>query len=165
MRKAALTIAAFLVTAEAFAFPAVGDKNVYVGTYTGSEGGELAFTQILELAGYSPKTRTFKLANTFLVGAKDKQKKQEQASDVAIDSLQDEAKTRDILENCDARGGETVTITVPAGTYESCKVQTDKGEGAMVWIAAVPFGFVKEIYFDADGNRIDVELQTSVSGD
>lgn len=165
MRKSALTIAATLITAEAFAFPAVGDKNVYVGTYSGKEGGEVAFTQILELVSYSPKSSAFKMTNTFLIGENDKQQKQEQEADVAIGSLQTEAKVSEILKNCDAAGGENVTITVPAGTYESCKVLTDKANGATVWIAAVPFGFVKEIYFDAEGNRTDVELETSVSGD
>lgn len=164
MRKVVLTIAACLVATGAFAFPATGDRNVYVGTYTGAEGGELPFTQILELGSYSPKSRQFKMTNTFLIGENDKQQKQEQAVDVAIDTLQDEARTRAILENCDAAGGEAVKITVPAGTYDSCKVPTDKGEGAAVWVAPVPFGFVKEIYFEDDGSRIDVELQTSVSG-
>ena len=59
-----------------------------------------------------------------------------------------------VLANCVDQGGTLETITVPAGTFDTCKFILDdaKSKGA-IWVGAVPFGWVKqEILWIPTGN-------------
>jgi hypothetical protein len=66
------------------------------------------------------------------------------------------------LTNCAAMGGRPETVTVTSGTFNSCAVSLDRG--GMIWIADVTFGFVKEDFIDAEGNRTMVESLSFQNG-
>jgi hypothetical protein len=49
-----------------------------------------------------------------------------------------------ILVNCGSTGGSLQSVTVPAGTFNTCAMPIDnESESGTVWIAKVPFGFVQ----------------------
>lgn len=157
--KTLVFAAASLMASAAMAFPAVKDKSVFNGIYAGAAGGQIEFVQTLELTKFDASTNKFTLSNTFALP-----NGQVQAQEVEVDAAQllDNARVQQILAQCEAAGGILAETTVPAGTYKTCQVPTQNG--GTVWVAEVPFGFVKEIYFDEDMNRIEVELASTVSG-
>ncbi len=48
------------------------------------------------------------------------------------------------LANCPAAGGTAQTITVPAGTYNTCAIKFDNEQSSgIIWVGKVPFGIVR----------------------
>lgn len=141
------------------AFPAVKDKSVFNGIYAGAAGGQIEFVQTLELTKFDAASNKYTLANTFALP-----NGQVQAQEVEVDAAQlmTNDRVQQIMAQCESAGGVLGETTVSAGTYKTCQVPTERG--GTVWVAEVPFGFVKEIYFDEDMNRIEVELASTVSG-
>ncbi len=45
-----------------------------------------------------------------------------------------------VIANCVSEGAVLETITVPAGKFQTCRVEMGTGQ---IWFAAVPFGIVK----------------------
>lgn len=158
MKTLVFAVASLLASA-AMAFPAVKDKSVFNGIYAGAAGGQIEFVQTLELTKFDSASNKYTLANTFALP-----NGQVQAQEVEVDAAQlmTKEKVAEILAQCEAAGATLGETTVPAGTFKTCQVPTQNG--GTVWVAEVPFGFVKEIYFDQDMNRIEVELASTVSG-
>lgn len=150
---------ASLLASAAMAFPALKDKSVFNGIYAGAAGGQIEFVQTLELTKFDAATNKFTLSNTF---AMPNGQVQSQEAEVDAAQLMDSARVQKILADCTSGGGTLGETTVTAGTYKTCQVPTERG--GTVWVAEVPFGFVKEIYFDEDMNRIEVELASTVAG-
>lgn len=150
---------ASLLASVAMAFPTLKDKSVFEGIYAGAAGGQIEFVQTLELTKFEAATNKFTLTNTF-----EMPNGQVQAQEVEVDATQlmDRARVQQILAACATSGGTLGETVVPAGTYKTCQVPTERGGN--VWVAEVPFGFVKEVYFDEDMNRIEVELTSTVVG-
>jgi hypothetical protein len=58
----------------------------------------------------------------------------------------------DAVGDCPELGGSVETITVPAGTFTTCKTTRTEGDAKLeVWEAAVPFVEVKSVRTLADG--------------
>jgi hypothetical protein len=67
-----------------------------------------------------------------------------------------------ILANCSSTGGSLQTISVPAGTFNTCAMPIDnETETGTVWITKVPFGFVQlQTTSKADGVQTSATLKS-----
>jgi len=138
--------------APALAFPAVGDKVVFDGTYTSPDGLVVVFTQTMEIVAFDASTEIFTFSNTFVSSGEPIQN----TVTISASEMASDVKVREVLDGCEAAGGKIEDIRVPAGTFRTCR--SSKQDGGIVWTANVPFGFVKEIYFDGK-DRVEVELR------
>ena len=83
---------------------------------------------------------------------------------VATSDLMNDETITHYLTNCVAEEGKLETITVPAGKFKTCALNLNSDR---VWIARVPFGFVKKIEPSAENtNKLTAiyELQSFVNG-
>lgn len=142
----------------ALAYPTIKDKADYAGIYTAAAGGDVAFTQSLELTAFDATKNeyTLRVSQTFngntssgdqLVGA---------------DAFPTEQQISDLMTQCLASGGVNETTTVAAGTFATCSLPQENN--GRIWIADVPFGFVKILQIDADGNKVVAELTSYARG-
>lgn len=151
-------VAATLVSTLAFAYPALKDSSTFKGTYVAAAGGTIDFTQTIEIVSYNAAASQYTLKNTVVYNGQSNV----QNADVAADQFLTNAKVASILADCSKMGGTSESLTVPAGTFNTCKVPQERG--SMIWVADAPFGFVKEIYIDEEGSRSEVELVSFVHG-
>jgi putative hemolysin len=147
-----------LSTSMALAYPTLKDTSVFHGTYTSAAGGSIDFNQTIEVTNFDSASSVYTLKNTVVYNGQTNV----QNSEVAADQLLTNAKVANILANCSQMGGTAEAVTLPAGAFNTCKVPQERG--SQIWVADVPFGFVKEIYIDEEGNRSEVELQSFVHG-
>ena len=151
-----LSAVVFFAGVAAQAMPAIGDKSsltmtVSNGTQSVTYGYEMSLTGFD--AALSQYTRhTVQSYNG---------QSQERDDAVAATDLLDDARLQAILTNCDAGGGTTESVTVPAGTFSTCKIVTE--DGSEYWIGNVPFGIVKMAQA-ANGYTLSAELQSYVFG-
>jgi hypothetical protein len=62
----------------------------------------------------------------------------------AVSDFLDDNTINAILANCASAGGTAQSITVPAGTYNTCAMNFDSEDSkGTVWITAVPFGVAR----------------------
>lgn len=155
--KAIVFVLASVVTSVALAFPAVGDKAVFKGAYYGAAGGQIDFTQTIELVKFDETTQKYSLTNQFDLA---NGQSQTQNAEVEANQLLSNDTVKQILADCVAGGGTLGQTTVPAGTFQTCAVPTERN--GMIYVAEVPFGFVKEVSFDEEENRIEVEMTSYV---
>lgn len=79
---------------------------------------------------------------------------------VKRDSALSDAQIDQMLQMCAQIGGKLEKIRVPAGAFDTCKLPQ---ETQSVWIAKVPFGFVKMTQTDSNG-EMTAELTSFVRG-
>jgi hypothetical protein len=85
---------------------------------------------------------------------------------LASTSLLTDLQAQEIVANCSSVNGTLATITVPAGTFNTCAApQNNNGETGTVWVADVTFGIVQESLTNAStGQQITIQLQSQASG-
>ena len=59
----------------------------------------------------------------------------------AVDDMPSQKEVLSVVSNCVQDSGIKETITVPAGSFETCKFPNDSG--GFTWIGDVPFSMVK----------------------
>jgi len=66
-----------------------------------------------------------------------------------------------VVADCSNYGGKLETITVKAGTFDTCRIDMDDDQSkGTIWIGAVPLGWVKQsIFFKPSGNQNEFELE------
>lgn len=74
---------------------------------------------------------------------------------VPVTEIQTKAQILELLSKCEAQGGKKEKLSVAAGVFETCHLRDNKNE---IWLGDVPFNVVKQVEFDQDGNRIEIEL-------
>lgn len=116
-----------------FAMPAVGDMAVYKVHANGYE-----ITQKIELVSYNPADKTYAQKETMSVFGQESV----QVKNVPADGFLTDAVIAQVLTYCQSSeiGGTLETVTVAAGTFQSCAITSEEGRSN---IAAVPFGVVK----------------------
>lgn len=65
----------------------------------------------------------------------------------------------ELMEACVARGGSIETVTVPAGTFETCHTyeKSEKNDSTFeIWGAVVPGGYVKQKIFWAPSGKTNI---------
>lgn len=131
--KTAFTAVLMLATSIAFASPKVGDTAKYKGITQG-----VNFEMEVKLTAYDAASDTFtKTTTTSVMG-----QTQSEAETIASDDLATDEQLQAIVTYCEVPeiGGKKEKVTTAAGTFDTCKVNSD---GAVVNMAIVPFGFVK----------------------
>lgn len=156
--KTIVFLATAILSATAFAFPAVGDKVTFNGTFTSAQGSA-NFMQDLELSAFDEATQkyTMKIALTLPNGEIKEEEQQVEKNDL----LTEESVTA-IMAVCETEGGKLEKISILAGDFEACKI--DKGNGNITWLGKVPFGILKERTVDQDKNVIEMELAMFENG-
>lgn len=150
--KKIIVLATMLVSVSSFAMPKVGDYAEFTGTTT-RDGKSLPGYLTTEITAFDAATKEYTVKTVYQFqdeGAPtvEESKQTDMPTDATIDS---------ILANCANIQGVTETITVPAGTFTTCKAPSDQ-EG-YVWIGKVPFGVVK-LDVVQDGTHILMDLKS-----
>lgn len=156
--KTIVFLATAILSISAFAFPTVGDRVTFNGTFTSAQGSA-NFMQDLELSAFDKASNKFtmKIAITLPNGEIKEEEKQVDTSE-----LMSEETINTIMSVCDSQGGKLEKITVVAGEFETCKI--DHGDGNVSWLGKVPFGVVKERSVDAEKNVVEMELAMFENG-
>lgn len=75
------------------------------------------------------------------------------------ENMIDDATINAVLSNCAAYNGKLETVTVPAGTFNTCSIpNNENNQKGDIWFGAVPFGVVKMISTNANGRQTYMEL-------
>lgn len=151
-------LATTLVSAVALAYPTLKDTATFQGTFYGGAGGSIEFTQTIELVSFDAAASKYTLKNTVVYNGQSNV----QNAEVASDDLLSNAKVAGILTNCAQMGGTPEVLNIPAGQFNTCMVPQDRG--SQIWVADAPFGFVKEIYIDEEGNRTEATMTSFSHG-
>lgn len=151
-----------LVLAAIFAeaTPAVGDKSVYDVTLT--KGSQVVTGQVsFELTAFDKDGNSWtQISTTEFNGQTQTQTDKVEAKDLLDDNTIDT-----ILGDCLSRGGQSETIQSPAGEFPSCAIPVNNAKGSgTVWVAKVPFGFVKWNSHRRDGITVEGLLKTFQTG-
>lgn len=146
-----------LVSTAALAYPALKDTSSFKGSYIAAAGGSIEFVQTIEVTNFDAAAAVYTLKNTVIYNGTTNV----QNSEIAAAQLLTNQKVTEILANC-AQMGTAETLTLSAGTFSTCKVPQERG--SQIWVADAPFGFVKEIYIDEEGNRSEIELTSFAHG-
>lgn len=137
----------------AHAMPAVGDS----ATFNGNWGAD-AVSQTMTYVSFDQATNTFKQSTTTTIGA---QAPQTQEDAVKMEDTASDAQLQDLVTNCAAYGYTPETVTVPAGTFASCKLPMEGG--GFAWLAVVPFAAVK-FEATAEGKPLVLTLTSFTRG-
>lgn len=129
----------FMFANTAFAYPTIGDEVVF----TASTGGTLTLSN----GGFDGNTWTI-FEDDGAGGAG--------FVNWTDDQIYHHADMVQILTDCVQSGYVLESTTVPAGTFQTCKVQTPTGVN---WLGDVPFGSVK-----IESSGVTLELQSFQNG-
>ena len=142
-----LAFLALTAATAAHAAPAVGDQVAFQGTWDGQ-----AVWQGISFTGYNAQTAQYRQVTVTKIGtnAPATQEDWVDAKDTASD-----AALQYIVANCAAQYGVPQTITVPAGTFNTCKMALQ--QGGHVWVGQVPFAVVR-IESPVQGKLLTAEL-------
>ena len=153
--KMLILLATTVLATLAQATPLVGDYSNFKATVS-TEGQTMAGT--LEVALVAKTATGFKMTATTKF---DNQPSEHQEKDVNADDLINDEMISYLLANCAAQNGQLQSVTVPAGTFNSCAITN---ENSTIWIAQVPFGFAKRTELSPEGYTYSLELQSFVNG-
>ncbi len=136
-----LTILAVTLTASlAFAMPAVHDYSQFEVTVTqGSQTASGLYE--IELTDYNSTQDTFSQKNTVTFQGHTQTSESWQPRT----NFYSDSDIANIMTNCTSLGGASESMTVPAGTFSSCRVPFDDQDAkGTIWFGPVTFGIVKQ---------------------
>lgn len=157
-QKVILIGAVLMGSTAAFAYPVVGDKVEFSGTFKQDPGAEVPLNLKMEVLSFDGTEQEWIVREETTIDGKTKVSNE----DIDAKDMFTPAKVQYVLTNCEARGGVIENVTVPAGTFSACHlVRADSEESKELWIGDVPFGVLKMISHDMeDGEHFAVELQS-----
>lgn len=161
MKKALILVSVFVMSTAAYAMPNVGDEAMFAVTTTQS-GQTLTGTMEFKLMSHDTTTDNWDEQITTSIAGQTSNQDQTLTSSSLLTDLQ----AQQILASCGSVNGALATITVPAGTFNTCAVpQNNNGETGTVWVADVTFGIVQEnLTNSSTGQQITIQLQSQASG-
>ncbi len=150
-----------LTSSAAFAYPAIGDYAMMKGTASnGQQNANISLER--SIMDFDATNDSFVVVETQEV---DGQAQTTTSIDKRDDMITQEQVTQ-ILTYCSMFGGVSESITVPAGTFPTCKLPTkdenDQQDG-MVWVGDVSFGIVRAIGTQ-QGAEYHLELESFRAG-
>lgn len=157
MRILSLLALALFSTA-AYATPQMGDAAAYNATVQ-QNGQEMLGDVTVELVNFDARQNAFLERQTLTFSGQQPQVSEEwKASSEYLDDATIDA----LLGNCAGNNGVSEQVTVPAGTFNTCKLTINNAEvQGYLWVAKVPFGFAQMIQQrKADGLVINLDLRT-----
>lgn len=160
----------FLAANYAVAYPMVGDKVEWKGTVVGSDGTSTEVLGSKEILEQDPTTMKWLVKSWYKMG------KWEKMETKYAKKMWTPEKWTTVQTNCVARGGMLEDVTVPAGTFSTCKFtksdedfvglgkHDDDDDGTMtMWMGDVPFGVVKVMHTGDKGTKT-IELNAVTLG-
>jgi hypothetical protein len=146
--KTLFALSVSLFSSALLAMPAVGDLAVYKISANGYE-----VTQRTELTSFNASTNSFtrKVTTTYAGQSSS------QVDSVNASELNTEAQLQMAITYCETPniGGKLETVSVPAGTFQTCAINTDDGGRANLGV--VPFSVVK--FAHPEGNLQLIEYK------
>ncbi|MFS4458503.1 hypothetical protein [Bdellovibrio sp. HCB2-146] len=149
---------------QAWAYPKVGDKAEWAGTIVSGDGTSVAVKVTKEVMSFNETTKKWTVKEEKTIG----DKMETETNEVSrLYSSEDYTK---VIAMCESKGGKLESITVPAGTYNTCSyTKSDKGkdddETVTKWIGDVPFAIVKKVKDDKEDKEVTtLELQSVTLG-
>jgi hypothetical protein len=140
----------------ASATPVVGDASKFSVTMVAVDSSTL--NGVAEIALISQSGDSFQLAQTVTIENNPAEYTEQTVK--ATDLIDDET-IASVLENCTQYGGMPQTLNVPAGTFSTCLIRSEKSSS---WIGQVPFGLVRQVNQDENGTLTTLDLMSFVAG-
>jgi hypothetical protein len=140
MKISMIALAALVMSSSAFAMPSVGDDAVFALTAT-VNGQTYTGTGEEKLVAFDAASNNWTEQNTFVISGQT----QTQNQTVQTNQLLTHTTVAAVMSNCAAYGGTPQSITVPAGTYNTCSLPVNSnGQTGTVWVASgIAFGMVQ----------------------
>ena len=138
---------------------ALNMASVHVGesaTFNLSIGGDSnAYTLKMEVTAVDAAAGTFTETQTIYKGTT-----QVQQSAMPPESIADMDQYAQIVDNCASAGGTPESVTVPAGTFQTCHILGSDNDGGKfdLQIAKVPFGIAILTQTGSDSKTLHAEL-------
>lgn len=150
-----------LSSTAAFAYPAIGDYAMWKGTSV-RNGMSSNISLERSITGFDASMDMFSVVETVSVDG------QVQTSTIAqkSDELLTKQQVGEVLSFCAMAGGVLEGVTVPAGSFATCKLPTTNENGqsdGFIWVGDVSFGIVKASGVQ-DGADYVLELSTFRAG-
>ncbi len=122
------------------AYPEVGDRVEWVGSIDNQDGKAIQIKVTKEVLSRDEKSKSWSVKKVIQFG----DETTEEINDVK--NLYAPEQFKQTLESCEKSGGKLEEVTVPAGTYATCKITTVTDEGRVDdrWWGDVPFGLVRK---------------------
>jgi hypothetical protein len=120
--------------------PKTGDTVKFFGTAYSEDGSSILIKEI-RIIDYDPHRYEFLVRTTTAIdGTPSRRDEWVPGGDI----LTSESAGL-IVESCREQGGQIEILSVPAGEYNSCRIDSES-QGTMIatWYAAVPFGVIKQ---------------------
>jgi hypothetical protein len=145
-----------LFSATTFAMPSVNDEATYDMTIS-MLGQNMKGTSNVKLVAYDAATKQFTQVTTITMEG---QAPQTQNVQIQADKLPSDESVNDVVSTCQTKGGTVEKVTVPAGTFNTCKMAAQDpqfGAGTSN-IGNVPFGMVQSTFGAAGMADINMKL-------
>ena len=146
----------------ALAMPNIGDEAMYAASVT--QAGQTV-TGTVEFKLMSLDTGTNYWSEQITTDFPGQSTVQNQS--VSASELMNDTQIQALLQNCAGAAGVLQTITVPAGTFNTCELPANdaaNGTTGMVWIGEATFGLIQEDMTSADGKHSVMQLQSQEAG-
>ena len=142
MKFLGLITCAFLLSANAFAFPNVGDTVTVQVTFIRDSDGKVTGREIhtREFIYHDGSRGHWSLKHTRTFSGGKTEVRYEALND--DDEDLDTVKADRMLKDCDALGYQRETVVTPKGSFASCRVYFSNDKTTR-WYSQVPFNFVK----------------------
>ncbi|MEN0060420.1 MAG: hypothetical protein AAGB31_16385 [Bdellovibrio sp.] len=150
--------AVFFASLIASAYPAVGDKVEYAGTWMKDPETTVNVSLVQEVVEYQEEEDEFIIKIDKTVDGETKTENK----DVDADEMYTPEKWQEIKAACEEKGGALEEVSVPAGAFETCHMKKSRhGKTKEVWLGDVPFGLVKAVFSKDVGVIVkSIELQS-----
>lgn len=151
-----------LASTVSLAYPMVGDKAEWEGTYTKDPDAAQTLVVKKEVTEHDDTDKEWMVKVDKIINGVTTT----MMEDIDDDKMYSTEKWNEIMTNCEAKKGMLEDVTVPAGTFKTCHMKkTCDGHSWEVWWGDVPFGVVKGNWDDTEkGEHHAVELKTFTLG-
>jgi hypothetical protein len=146
MTSSWIVSAILLLSASAHAYPTIGDKVTWSGTVNNTTGSsEITITK--EIIAFDKDSKKWKVKTDTKIGENSTSETVEMAELFTPDRF------KDIIKNCEEKGGVIEQITTHPGKYKTCKMTTVSNNGVLIekWWGDIPFGVVSRNTKDQNG--------------
>lgn len=138
MKAILMSLASVLLATTAMAMPSVGDYSKF--NVVVSQGNQ-KMNAVVEnsIVAFDQASGMYTIQQNVSYNGQSQASTEQRA----VNEMLTDATATSIMAQCAAYGGALEKVTVPAGTFNTCKLPTDNNTGFM-WIASgVAFGLVK----------------------
>ncbi len=156
MFQKALFVFGIFVSIHAFAEPVTGDQVSYTLTHVKGEWVDNVFSMTKEVLAIDDNAQTVSVRQIYSQNGKTLSNQTAAAPAGSVAYPDDATIATCGIISYPGQTGLPETITVAAGTFNTCHIVLDNNAGEF-WAAAVPFGFVKSVNTNSTGT-MTVEL-------